>query len=85
MGLGAVPARGMDGAGWGGLTAFRSFRSRLLKSTPYFRITQIAQRCDTTRQTVYNWLKSGRLRPARRHPVDGASYWLEKDLPPLSK
>jgi transposase len=54
-----------------------------MTNVPYFRISQIAQRHNTSRQTVYNWLKSGRLRPARLHPVDGAAFWLEKDLPPL--
>ena len=54
-----------------------------MTNVPYFRISQIAQRHNTSRQTVYNWLKSGRLRPARLHPVDGSSYWLEKDLPPV--
>jgi len=53
------------------------------KATPYFKITQIAERYGVTRQAVYKWLRLGKIREARTHPVDGSRYWLEADLPPL--
>ena len=53
------------------------------KATPYFKITQIAERHGVSRQAVYKWLRLGKLGKPRIHPIDGAEYWLEKDLPPL--
>ena len=53
------------------------------KATPYFKITQIAERYGVTRQAVYKWLRLGKLCKPRVHPVDEAEYWLESDLPPL--
>ena len=53
------------------------------KATPYFKITQIAERAGVSRQAVYKWLRLGKLGKPRIHPIDGAEYWLEKDLPPL--
>jgi len=54
-----------------------------MKDTPYFKITQIAERYGLSRQAVYKWVRSGKLGKPRVHPVDGSRYWLESDLPPL--
>lgn len=56
-----------------------------MKDTPYFKITQIADRHGISRQAVYKWLKLGKLGKPRVHPIDGAEYWLESDLPPLGE
>ena len=55
----------------------------IVKNTPYFKITQIADRHGITRQAVYKWVRLGKLRNPRIHPIDGSRYWLESDLPPL--
>ena len=54
-----------------------------MKDTPYFKVTQIADRHGISRQAVYKWLKLGKLGKPQIHPIDGAEYWLESDLPPL--
>jgi predicted DNA-binding transcriptional regulator AlpA len=54
-----------------------------MKDTPYFKITQIAERYGLSRQAVYKWVRSGKLGKPCIHPIDGSRYWLESDLPPL--
>ena len=51
--------------------------------TPWWSHMQLARRYRVTRQTIYAWIREGRLPAPMEHPSGMGSYWLESQLPPV--
>ena len=48
---------------------------------PYWSPQQVAMVYGITRQTVYEWVRTGRLPAPTPHPTGMGSYWLASELP----
>jgi predicted DNA-binding transcriptional regulator AlpA len=52
-------------------------------NTPWWSPKQLAGRYNVSRQSIYDWIKSGKLPPPKPHPSGLGHYWIESELPPL--
>ena len=50
----------------------------------FWSIPQLVTYYGVTRQTIYAWIRSGRIAASRPHPY-GGRYWLIDDLPSKKK
>jgi DNA-binding transcriptional MerR regulator len=46
----------------------------------YLLSHEVAGICRVTTQTLYNWLRKGRIPEPKRHPVTGYRLWTPQDV-----
>jgi DNA-binding transcriptional MerR regulator len=46
----------------------------------YLLSHEVAEICRVTTQTLYNWLRKGRIPEPKRHPVTGYRLWTPQDV-----
>jgi DNA-binding transcriptional MerR regulator len=46
----------------------------------YMLSHEVAEICRVTTQTIYNWLRKGRIAEPKRHPITGYRLWTPQDV-----
>jgi DNA-binding transcriptional MerR regulator len=50
------------------------------RKSQYMTASEVARMLEISRQTLYNWLKSGKIPQPSRHPSTGYPMWKPEDV-----
>jgi predicted site-specific integrase-resolvase len=51
-----------------------------MRQNQYITSTELARMLEISRQTLYNWLKAGKIPSPSRHPSTGYPRWKPEDV-----